>query len=115
MTVKTSVIQTFLKSYKHDYVPFNNGQRLRIIDSISELSFSKRHHYAAFVRGQGILVVWDENPTEVFDRAEMIQKYVVNMLWSMDDNETDDDEEYEIDDEKYAITTSNRPEVASTD
>ncbi|KIW55682.1 hypothetical protein PV05_04413 [Exophiala xenobiotica] len=115
MTVKTSVIQTFLKSYKHDYVPFNNGQRLRIIDSISELSFSKRHHYAAFVRGQGILVVWDENPTELFDRAEMIQKYVVNMLWSMDDNETDDDEEYEIDDEKYAITTSNPPEVASTD
>ncbi|KAK6383810.1 hypothetical protein LTS17_003102 [Exophiala oligosperma] len=90
-------------SYKHQYVPFNNGQRLRIIDSISELSFSKRHYYAAFVRGQGLLVVWDEDPTLLFDRAEHIQRYIVNMLWTAEDLAGEGDDENDIEDEKTMI------------
>lgn len=84
MTVKTSAIQMFLKEYKLSYVPFSNGQQLHIIDNIGTLSFCKRHHYAAFVRSQGSLVVWDEDPTEVIARAERIEKYLVNMLWTLD-------------------------------
>ncbi|RVX68842.1 hypothetical protein B0A52_07497 [Exophiala mesophila] len=84
MTVRTSAIQLFLKEYQLPFVPFSNGQQLHIIENMSTLSFCKRHHYAAFVRSQGSLVVWDEDPTEVIARAERIEKYLVNMLWTLD-------------------------------
>ncbi|KIW19871.1 hypothetical protein PV08_00446 [Exophiala spinifera] len=103
ITVRTTVIQTFLSSYKHQHVPFPNGQRLHIIDSINELSFSKRHYYAAFARGQGLLVVWDEDPTLLFDRAEHIQKYIVNLLWTAGDIAGDREDEAEFEDEKSMI------------
>ncbi|KAK4938003.1 hypothetical protein LTR10_021492 [Elasticomyces elasticus] len=113
MTVKTSVIETFLNAYKHDHVPLSNGQQLRIMETISELAYSRRHHYAAFVRSQGTLIVWDEDPTEVIDRAERIEKYLVNMMWSMDDS--DDEYDNEFDDEKAAILNSKAaPETPDT-
>lgn len=101
MTVKTSAIKTFLREYQQPFVPFSHGQQLHIIDNISALSFCKRHHYAAFVRNQGMLVVWDENPTEVISRAERIERHLVNMLWDMDSS--DDDQDIRLEDEKKAV------------
>ncbi|EXJ90538.1 hypothetical protein A1O1_03641 [Capronia coronata CBS 617.96] len=103
MTVRTSAIRMFLEEYQHPFVPFSHGQQLHIIDNISALSFCKRHHYAAFVRSQGMLVVWDEDPTEVVSRAERIERLLVNMLWSMDSS---DDELDPIDVEKKALDPS---------
>ncbi|KAG9776334.1 hypothetical protein KCU88_g4878, partial [Aureobasidium melanogenum] len=101
MTVKTSAIKTFLKEYHLPFVPFHHGQQLHVIENISALSFCKRHHYAAFVRSQGMLVVWDESPTDVIDRAERIERYLVNMLWDMDSS--DDDFDIPVGDEKKAL------------
>lgn len=89
MTVRTPVITTFLKEYQSPFVPFSNYQRLQVFDNISALPFSKRHHYAIFVRSPPMLVVWDEEPVQIIDRAERIERHLVNMLWSM---ESSDDE-----------------------
>lgn len=104
MTVRTAVIQTFLKSYHRNFVPFSNGQQLNIIENTSGLSFCKRHQYAAFVRSQGMLVVWDEDPTEVIGRAERIERYLVNMLWTLD--ASDDEYDYLPEKEKEGFETS---------
>ena len=59
MTVKTAVIQTFLREYNLPFVPFSNGVQLHVLPNIAMLSKCKKHHYAAFVKDTGMLVVWD--------------------------------------------------------
>ncbi len=93
MTVKTSVIQTFLREYRLPSIPLSNNQQLSIIDNINTLSFCKRHHYAAFVRDQGLLVIWEDDPTQIIARAEHIEKYLVDMLWAVDSS----DDEHDVD------------------
>ncbi|EXJ80994.1 hypothetical protein A1O3_07282 [Capronia epimyces CBS 606.96] len=102
MTVRTSAIRKFLQEYQQPFVPFSQGQHLQIIEDISALSFCKRHHYAAFVRSQGMLVVWAEDPTEVISRSEQIETLLVNMLWDMDSS--DDEDEILIAKEKVATS-----------
>lgn len=65
MTVKTAVIQTFLKEYNLPFVPLNNGLQLQVLPNIVGLFRCKKHHYAAFIKDIGMLVVWEvmlDNP-----------------------------------------------------
>jgi hypothetical protein len=81
MTMKTSVIQTFLRSSNLPYVPLADGLRLQVIPDISFLSRCQKHHFAAFVRDPGMLVVWDDDPEHIIGRAEQIEQHLVGMIW----------------------------------
>ena len=59
MTVRTAVVQTFLKEYNLPFVPLNNGLQLQVLRNIGDLSACKKHHYAAFIKDVGMLVVWE--------------------------------------------------------
>ena len=84
MTMKTSVIQTFLRSSNLPYVPLSDGLRLQVIPDISFLSRCQKHHFAAFIQHPGMLVVWDDDPEHVIDRAEQIEQHLVGMIWRSD-------------------------------
>ncbi|KAJ9639144.1 uncharacterized protein PV06_09197 [Exophiala oligosperma] len=90
MTVKTPVIETFLATYKPQYVPYTQGQRISIIDSIDQVCQAHRHHYAVFVRGAGLLAVWDEDAVEITDRATRIEKHLVDLVWAMSSEQESD-------------------------
>ena len=81
MTMKTSVIQTFLRSSNLPYVPLSEGLRLQVIPDMSFLSRCQKHHFAAFVQNPGMLVVWDDDPEHITDRAEKIEQQLVGMIW----------------------------------
>lgn len=59
MTVKTAVVQTFLREYNLPFVPFNNGLQLQVLPNIAGLCRCKKHHYAAFIKDVGMLIVWE--------------------------------------------------------
>jgi len=82
--MKTSVIQTFLRSSNLPYVPLSDGLRLQVIPDISFLSRCQKHHFAAFVQDPGMLVVWDDDPEHIVFRAEQIQQHLVGMIWRND-------------------------------
>jgi len=82
MTIKTAVVQTYLKEWKLPYVPLNNGQQLQVLPNISLLSKSKKHHYAVFIKDIGMLVVWDDEPSSIIHRAEQIEAHLVKSLWA---------------------------------
>ncbi|EXJ78870.1 hypothetical protein A1O1_09272 [Capronia coronata CBS 617.96] len=82
MTVRTPMIQMFLDTCKLKYMPYIHGQKIGIIDTINGLAPVHRHHYAVFVRDPGMLVVWDEEPTEIVNRATGLEKYLVDMSWA---------------------------------
>jgi hypothetical protein len=81
VSMTTSVIQTFLKSSNLPFVPLSDGLRLQVIPDISFLSRCQKHHFAAFVQDPGMLIVWDDDPEHVIDRAEQIEQHLVGMIW----------------------------------
>lgn len=89
MTVKTPVVQTFLREYSLPYVPLSNGLQLQILPNIGSLSRCKKHHYAAFVRDVGMLVVWEDQAQDIVHRAEKIEGHLVEMLWTLEDSKPD--------------------------
>lgn len=89
MTVKTAVVQTFLKEYNLPYVPLSNGLQLQILPNIGSLSRCKKHHYAAFIRDVGMLVVWEDQAQDIVHRAEKIEGHLVEMLWTLEDSKQD--------------------------
>lgn len=81
MTVKTDVIETFLRTSQLPYVPFLDGLRIQVLPNITFLSKSKKHHFAAFIQDPGFLVVWHDDPEQVISRAEKIEQHLVSLLW----------------------------------
>ncbi|OCT46451.1 Glycosyl transferase family 2 [Cladophialophora carrionii] len=81
MTVKTDVIETFLRTSQLPYVPYVDGLRIQVLPDISFLSTGKKHHFAAFIQNPGYLVVWHDDPEQVISRAEKIEQHLVSLLW----------------------------------
>ncbi|EME46198.1 hypothetical protein DOTSEDRAFT_101420, partial [Dothistroma septosporum NZE10] len=89
MTVNTRVIKLFLHKNSRPYVPLKNGLRLQVLPDISYLPRCQKHQFAAFIADRGLLVVWDDEPRHLLDRAHKIEKSLMEMIW----DETSDDED----------------------
>lgn len=93
MTVNTRVIKLFLHNNQKAYVPLKNGLRLQVVPDMSFLPRCQKHQFAAFVADRGCLVVWDDEPRHILDRANKIEKALMEMIW--DDSASMDDEKKE--------------------
>ncbi len=81
MTVKTDVIQSFLQTSQLPYVPYVDGLRIQVLPNLTFLSSCKKHHFAAFIRDPGLLIVWHDDPEQIISRAEQIEQHLVSLLW----------------------------------
>lgn len=93
MTVNTRVIKLFLHNNERPYVPLKNGLRLQVLPDISYLPRCQKHQFAAFIADRGLLVVWDDEPRHLLDRAQKIEKALMEMIW--EDQTSDSDEKKE--------------------
>lgn len=95
MTINTPVVRAVLASLRRqstliDSVPLPEGLRVQIIQSITDLPRSKLHHFAAFVEDIGMLIVWDDEPEKLLQRAETLQDQLMLIIWSSGDQDTVD-------------------------
>jgi hypothetical protein len=81
MTVTTRIIKIFLSHNHVDYVPLSDGLRLQVLPSIEYLPRCQKHHFAAFIADQQILVVWDDEPKTLLTRASDIEASLMKMIW----------------------------------
>jgi len=82
MTINSQVIEPFISwNPEATDVPLMNGLRVQIIQTFDDLYRAKRHQYAAFIAQDGILVVWDDDPTKLFDRAKDIEDELLTVVW----------------------------------
>ncbi|KAH7176638.1 Ncp1-like protein [Dactylonectria macrodidyma] len=114
MTVNSRVIKTFLQwSPDAVDVPLMNGLRVQILSTISDLPRARKHHFGAFIADVGLLVVWDDEATNLIAQARMIEnelKEVVSNSDNMDDNcEIQEGVGYKIDAESGEIKPEVRP------
>ncbi len=82
MTINSSVIEPFLTwSPEAIDVPLTNGLRIQILPSLDDLYRARRHQYAAFIASEALLIVWDDDPTKLFDRAKRIEDELLQFVW----------------------------------
>ena len=82
MTVNSRVIKTFL-AWSPDAidVPLMNGLRVQILPSLDDLPRARKHQFAAFVASEALLVVWDDDPAHLVERAKAIESELMELVW----------------------------------
>ncbi|CAK7274281.1 hypothetical protein SEPCBS119000_006088 [Sporothrix epigloea] len=92
MTVNSRVIKTFLQSAPDARdVPLLNGLGIQILPTVEDLARARKHHFAAFVASEGLLVVWDDDATHIVTRANDIEAELMGLVW-LSDTFNDDEE-----------------------
>lgn len=81
MTVNTRIIKLFLNRQNANYVPLSRSLRLQVLPSTAHLPRCQRHHFGAFIQDQMLLVVWDDEPKSLIERADNIERSLMHMIW----------------------------------
>jgi hypothetical protein len=82
MTVHSRVIKTFLAwSPNAIDVPLMNGLRVQILPTIYDLPRARKHQFAAFLASDALLIVWDDDPSHLMERAEAIESELMELVW----------------------------------
>ncbi|KAM3069291.1 hypothetical protein ACMFMG_010798 [Clarireedia jacksonii] len=113
MTINSTVVEPFLtRSPDALDVPLTNGLRVQILPTIDDLPRARRAQHAAFIAKEALLVVWEDDPTLLFDRAKSIEDALLQTVW----HESDEKHEKvpqanvsEIDEESNQATVEERP------
>ena len=83
MTVNTEVIDAYLRLNPNvTEVPLEDGRYMQILASYQDLPRARRLQYAAFIVEESLLVVWDDEPLNICDRALSIIKNMTSMVHS---------------------------------
>ncbi len=92
MTVDTPVIRTVLSVLPQhiDFVPLPDGLRVQVIPTMADLPKARIHHFAAFIKSSRLLVVWDDDPRELLNRAANLEKNFVEMVNTLPKPNIDD-------------------------
>lgn len=92
MTVNSRVIQTLL-GYSKDAVdvPLKNGLRMQVLPTMQDLPKARKYQSGAFIASDGLLVVWDDDPQNLLERAGAIEAEVMELVWRMNTNDEEAD------------------------
>ncbi|OAP55210.1 hypothetical protein AYL99_10910 [Fonsecaea erecta] len=106
MTVNSRVIKTFL-AWAPDAtdVPLTNGLRVQILPTIAHLPRARKYQFAAFIAADSLLVVWDDDPSNIMKRAASIESELMELVWHTG----------EARDEEEVTNEKNRASIASVD
>ncbi|EXJ65575.1 hypothetical protein A1O7_01916 [Cladophialophora yegresii CBS 114405] len=82
MTVNSRVIKTFLAwAPEATDVPLMNGLRVQVLPTITDLPRARKYQFAAFIATESLLVVWDDDPSNVMKRAKSIESELMELVW----------------------------------
>ncbi len=92
MTVNSRVIKTFL-AWAPDAtdVPLMNGLRVQILPTIHDLPRARKYQFAAFIASESLLVVWDDDASNVVKRATTIEAQLMELVWHTGEAGDEDD------------------------
>lgn len=98
MTVNSRVIKTFL-AWAPDAtdVPLMKGMRVQILPTMADLPRARKHQFAAFIAADSLLVVWDDDPSNVVKRATTIESQLMELVWHTGEARDDDEVQNEKD------------------
>lgn len=62
-------------------MPLGNGLRIQVLPCVDDLPKARKNQCAAFLAAESLLVVWDDDPTKVVERATAIEDELMNLVW----------------------------------
>lgn len=62
-------------------MPLGNGLRIQVLPCVDDLPKARKNQCAAFLAAESLLVVWDDDPTQVVERATAIENELMNLVW----------------------------------
>lgn len=80
MTINTRVVRLVVERTRHVTITLQGGLRIQILPSIKFLATCQKHQNAAFIKDQGILVVWADSPREVITQAKEIERQMMHVF-----------------------------------
>jgi hypothetical protein len=80
MTVNSRIIKLILGRTELPYVQIQAGKRLQVVPDFDALPYSQKNQFAAFVSSHQTLVVWEDDPKRLIDRAQGIQDALIKMI-----------------------------------
>ncbi|CAA9962682.1 glycosyl transferase family 2 protein [Pyrenophora teres f. maculata] len=72
MTINNSIIQYILERNTLPYVQIQSGLRVQVLADFDALSVAQTAQSGAFISTRGILLVWQDDPKMLVERAEFI-------------------------------------------
>jgi len=81
MTVTTRVIRILLSANTLPFVEIEPGLRVQVLQDVQDLPQCQKHQFAAFLVNQGYLLVWDDDPKRILQRAEKMEMAIMRMIW----------------------------------
>ena len=92
MTVNSRVIKTFL-AWSPDAVdvPLMNGLRVQVLPTIEDIPRARKHQFAAFIASEALLIVWDDDPSHLVERAKTIEAELMQLVWQTGEATEEDD------------------------
>ena len=69
------------------FIQIHRTLRLQVVPDTPGLQYCQRHQSAAFIADTGTLLVWEDEPTRLLERAEYIQDALMKMSWKPEPEE----------------------------
>lgn len=60
--------------------------RIQVLDTIEDLATARKNQYAAFVRDEGVLVVWADRVDCVVPAGRMLEEALIAFVWANETN-----------------------------
>ncbi|KAI9787052.1 MAG: hypothetical protein M1816_007723 [Peltula sp. TS41687] len=81
MTVSTNLMKIICSTEKDASIILARGLRVQVLPSIQALPQCQKHQFAAFVADEQMLVVWDDDPYHLIQRAADLEKQLLRLNW----------------------------------
>ncbi|KAK1813789.1 hypothetical protein LTR12_011843 [Friedmanniomyces endolithicus] len=101
MTVNSRVVKTYLQwsPYAND-VPLKNGLRVQVLQTMEHLPNARKAQSAAFIASDGLLVVWDDESSNLMIRASAIESELMDLIWRTGNAGEEEEEDVNENNEK---------------
>ncbi|GAB7343119.1 hypothetical protein MBLNU457_1196t1 [Dothideomycetes sp. NU457] len=86
MTMRTSLIEAFIRKTTSDSIHLGGGLKVQVVQDMASLAHCNKHHFAAFVAENGLVVVWDDVPKNLIARCERLEQALVYRVLPQEDS-----------------------------
>jgi len=82
ITLRSKVVETaFRLMDSTDRVTLRSGLELQVLPSLRDIKLAQRHQCAAFIHDESYILVWDDSPTKLLERAADLEHQLVDIAW----------------------------------
>ena len=80
ITLRSKVVETaFRLMDSTDRVTLRSGLELQVLPSLRDIKLAQRHQCAAFIHDESYILVWDDSPTKLLERAADLEHQLVDI------------------------------------